>query len=249
MSRSLFVSDIHIQSPDDERAELFRRFVVWAQKNPPEHLFLNGDIFDLWVADREYFVNAYLPLIEELLVLQKRGCKIHYFEGNHDLDLKLYWQNRLGFDVQVEAAFYEIDGQTVRVEHGDQMDPDDHGYLFLRALLRTPPIRWLGRMLPNRSVAWIGRRASHASRDYTTHVKSASEETSRAKIRAHALKVYEQRPFDLIVSGHLHVSEDSRPGDKFRCINTGTWLKKPLVFELKDGKGRLVGVEELMREL
>jgi UDP-2,3-diacylglucosamine hydrolase len=95
-------------------------------------------------------------------------------------------------------------------------------------------------------VAWIGRRASLASRDYTTNVKSASEEQARAKIRAHALKAHAEKPFDTIVSGHVHVSEDSRPG-AFRCVNTGTWLKEPLVFDLQDGEGRLIPVEKFLQ--
>lgn len=252
MSRSLFVSDIHIKSPNDTRADLFRRFVVQCQASPPAHLFLVGDIFDLWVADREYFVAAYEPLIAELVKLKHLGTEIHYFEGNHDLDLKLYWQHKLGFDVQSEAAFYELDGRVVRVEHGDQMDPEDRGYLFLRWLLRTSFMRFLGRVLPNSFVAWIGDRASVVSRDYTTNVKSASEDQARSKIRAHALRVFPSRPFDIILSGHVHVSEDtvlsSSDSKKFRCVNTGTWLKEPLVFDLVNGEGRLLPVEKFLTE-
>ncbi len=252
MSQALFVSDIHIKSPNDERAGLFRRFVVHCQAKPPEHLFLVGDIFDLWVADRDYFVDAYREIIDDLMKLKRLGTQIHYFEGNHDLDLRLYWERKLGFDVHGEAAFFELDGKTVRVEHGDQMDPDDRGYLFLRWLLRTPVLRFLGRFLPNGFVAWLGGRASVASRDYTTNVKSTTEDETRAKIRAHAVKVFSERPFDYLVSGHVHVAEDSAlnlpaSNGTIRAINTGTWLKEPLLFELKNGEGRLTPVEEFLR--
>ena len=251
MIRALFVSDIHIQSPTDARAELFRRLIVKCQDNPPTHLFLVGDIFDLWVADRDFFVSAYQGLIDELVKLKNLGCEIHYFEGNHDLDLRLYWQHKLGFDVQSEAAFYQLGDRLVRVEHGDQMDPEDRGYLFLRWLLRTPFVRFLGRALPNQSVAWIGRRASLASRDYTTHVKSVSDQQVREKIRVHAQKVFPDRPFDIFISGHVHVAEDTevRLSDEkvFRCVNTGTWLKEALVFVLEDSAGRLLPVENFIK--
>jgi len=251
VSRALFVSDIHISSPHDSRAGLFRRFIEKCRQDPPAHLFLVGDIFDLWVADRSFFVEAYQPLIDELLQLKHLGTEIHYFEGNHDLDLRLYWQHKLGFDVQDSAAFFELYGRCVRVEHGDQMDPEDRGYLLLRWFLRTAFMRFLGRALPNRWVRWIGRRASSASRDYTTQVKVASDEQVRAKIRDHALRVYPEKPFDLLLSGHVHVREDSElgvSGRKVRCVNLGTWLKEPLVFELKSEGGRLVAVEDLLRE-
>ncbi len=251
MIRALFVSDIHIQSPTDARAELFRRFVLSCQADPPTHLFLVGDIFDLWVADRDYFVSAYQSLIDELVKLKKLGCEIHYFEGNHDLDLRLYWQHKLGFDVHSEAAFYQLGDYRLRVEHGDQMDPEDRGYLCLRWLLRTPWVRFLGRTLPNRSVAWIGRRASLASRDYTTNFKSASDGKVRDKISAHSLKVYADRPFDFLISGHVHVAMDSeiplKDGKTFRCVNTGTWLKEALVFVMDDGAGRLIPVTDFIK--
>ena len=247
MSKALFISDLHIKSPDDPRAELFRRFLRFCAAHPPAHLFLVGDIFDLWIADRDYFVKAYQPIIDDLTALKRLGTQIHYFEGNHDLDLKLYWQHKLGFDVQTEAAFYDLDGQTVRVEHGDQMDPDDNGYLFLRWLLRTPLVRLLGRCLPNSWVGWIGRRASRASRDYTSNVKTASEEQSRLMIRAHAGRAYLEKPFDLFLSGHVHVSCDFQE-NRYRVINTGTWLIKPLVFVLEDKLGYLADVEDFLRQ-
>ncbi len=246
MTRALFVSDIHIASPHDERAVLFGRFLDKAFELKPKHLFLVGDIFDLWIADRDYFVESYSTIIEKLVQLKANGTQIHYFEGNHDLDLKLFWQDKLGFDVQEGPAFYEIAGQVVRVEHGDEMDPDDKGYLFLRWFLRTLPVRALGRHLPNQAVRWIGVRASQSSRNYTSQIKVASDEESIAKIRNHAREVFQYKPFDLFISGHVHVREDSMQelnGKKFRCLNLGTWLKEPLVLELQSGQAELQDVK------
>jgi UDP-2,3-diacylglucosamine hydrolase len=108
------------------------------------------------------------------------------------------------------------------------MDPDDRGYLFLRWLLRTRIVVFLGRYLPNFLVAIIGRRASRSSRDYTSTVKAATDEEVRAKIRTHANRVFSaDSPFDILISGHVHVAEDSSEefqGSQIRCINMGTWL-------------------------
>jgi UDP-2,3-diacylglucosamine hydrolase len=198
----------------------------------PRHLFLVGDIFDLWISDRRYFVNRYGEAVKRLLRLKDLGTQIHYFEGNHDLDLKLYWQHHLGFDVQEEAAYFDLDGQLFRVEHGDQMDQEDQGYLFLRWLLRTPLLRFLCRNLPDRVVEWIGRLASSASRNYTSHVKTTTEARTRAIIHAHACAAHRRRPFDVLVAGHVHMTEDREvfEGDRrFRCINLGSWFEAPQV--------------------
>ena len=137
------------------------------------------------------------------------------------------------------------DGWRVRVEHGDQMDPDDSGYLFLRWLLRTWPMRRLGRYLPNSSVRMIGERASHASRDYTSNVKVASDDQAIVKIRSHAIRAYREKPFDLIVSGHVHVLENSRQ-ENFACVNLGTWLKEPYVLDLEERNPRLRSLQEFL---
>lgn len=251
MTRALFVSDIHITSPQDPKHDLFVRFLDKILSSESGHLFLVGDIFDLWVADRPYFVDRFHVIIERIRELRARGWEIHYFEGNHDLDLKLFWQHKLGVDVQDSAAFYEIAGKRLRVEHGDLMDPDDRGYLFLRWLLRTPFMRAMGRALPNRLVRRIGERAAKASRDYTSNVKTTSESRSIEVIRKHAAKVYPERPFDIFVSGHVHVLEDSVQevgANEFRCINLGTWLREPVVLQMDGAQLAFQRIDEFLRK-
>ena len=208
-------------------------------------LFLVGDIFDLWIADRRRFVREYKAVAEKIQLLRLGGMRVHYFEGNHDLDLRLFWQHQIGVDVHSEAAFFELNGVKLRVEHGDQMDPDDSGYLFLRWFLRTPLMVFLGRYLPNFVVDWIGQQASEKSRTYTTEVKSASDDQVREKIKAHALRAYTENEFDVLISGHVHVAVDMR-FDAFRCLNMGTWLKEPMVVWMDGAKVELIRVSEFM---
>lgn len=248
-SRALFVSDIHIRSSEDPKFALFCDFLEACREKPPTHLFLVGDIFDLWIADRRYFTQRFARPIALIRELRERGVQVHYFEGNHDLDLRVFWEKQLGVTVHEEAAYFTLDNRRIRVEHGDQMDPEDKGYLFLRWLLRTPILRALGRYLPNRVVAQIGERASHASRDYTSHVKTTSAERSTEKTRAHARAAHNAQPFEVFVSGHTHVVDDSTQevnGHRFRCFNLGTWLKEPVVLEIAGEEMRLKPVRDLL---
>ena len=144
MLNAYFVSDLHIGSPTDSRARLFLAFLADLRGGEnASHLFLMGDIFDLWVAAHSYFVDKYQPITDEILRLQDEGVEIHYFEGNHDLYLEHYWGQQVGLTVHEGPAYFELGHQTVRIEHGDQMDPDDRGYRFLRWFLRTPPLKFL----------------------------------------------------------------------------------------------------------
>ncbi len=237
---AFFVSDIHITSPDSPRARLFTALLrSLSGRENITHLFLLGDIFDLWVADHEWFVSRYREIIDEIRRLKDEGVEISYFEGNHDLHLRYFWADQLGLTVHAGPAYVELGRKTVRLEHGDQMDPDDKGYIFLRWFLRTTPIRLLSRWLPGWLIARIGNRASSKSRQYTSHTKSIEPAAAIEKIRVHARRAFAERPFELIISGHVHVRDDYRievEGTAFRSVNLGTWLDVPCYFVL-DGNG------------
>jgi len=242
MLSAYFVSDVHIQSPTCPRARLFEQFLQdLSSQQGVTHLVLLGDIFDLWVADHDYFVDRYRAIIDRIRLLRSDGVEISYFEGNHDLHLQKFWAGQLGLTVCTGPIYTQLGDWTVRVEHGDQMDPDDRGYRFLRWFLRTPPIRWLICNLPGALIARIGERASAGSREYTTNVKSITTDRAIEKIRDHARRTFDERPFDLILSGHVHVRDDCRvetDGNSFRAVNLGSWIDAPCYFRLDDNEGR-----------
>jgi len=231
MPGAYFVSDLHITAPDSDRGRLFLGFLrSLSAGRGTRQLFLLGDVFDLWVAQHRYFVDRYRDIVTEIRRLVHEGVDVHYFEGNHDLHLERFWQQQLGVTVHPGPIYADVGDLRLRLEHGDEMDPDDKGYLFLRWFLRTPPIRFLITHLPGSLVAWIGDRASATSRAYTSETKTISNDKAIDKIRAHARKAYASEPFDVIITGHVHVRDDYRAPDDaggFRSINLGSWLDRP----------------------
>lgn len=244
MTAAYFVSDLHLTAADDARARLFLRFLAEIEaRGDTTHLVLLGDIFDLWLGGHDYFVSRFGRIVEALERIAERGVELHYFEGNHDLHLRPFWQDELGARVHTDPVYLDIGGKRLRLEHGDQMDPDDRGYRFLRWFLRTPPMRWIILNLPGRLVGRIGERASRHSRQYTSHSKTISRERAIAKIRRHAALAHAREPFDLIVSGHVHVRDDTTiesANGRARSINLGTWLDAPCYLLLDDDDVRLV---------
>lgn len=234
MPSALFVSDIHIKGPDCPRAQLFTAFLRSLDGNTT-HLFLLGDIFDLWVADHRWFIDRYQAIIRELDRLRHDGVEIHYFEGNHDLHLRWFFGDRLGLRVHEGPYTLQLGSNTVRLEHGDEMDLDDRGYLFLRWFLRTPPVRFLIRHLPGALVARLGNRASNMSHGYVSGAKFEPDRDVITIIRAHAMRVAAEERFDLLVSGHLHVRDDVRldvDGRSIRSVNLGSWFDAPCFFRI-----------------
>lgn len=242
-----FVSDLHLVNGDDERAKTFLTFLRrLGDEGKCTHLFLLGDIFDLWISDYQYFQDRFREIIDQIKRLQLEGVAIHYFEGNHDLYLQKFWQKKLGIQVHREPLVASLGPWKLRLEHGDQMDPSDTGYIFLRWFLRTPMMKFISQSLPQGILVKIGERASHSSRAYTSGYKSQDENTAKEKILAHGRRVFSQESFDVLIAGHLHVREDRevKVGESgFRLVNLGSWMDQPRAFLLTEKEGQWLDLQ------
>jgi UDP-2,3-diacylglucosamine hydrolase len=234
-AKAYFLSDIHLESEEDSNFFALKDLLTQIHSDQKcTHLFLLGDIFDLWVSEHEHFRQKFpqtLSLIEWIL---HRGIEVHYLEGNHDLDLKPYFQTR-GVKVHESHLKIQLGFKVFRIEHGDQMDPTDRGYLFLRWFLRTQIMRFIGRKLPGFLVKKIGESMSSTSRKYTDRLKAglgqdleSRKEKIYEKIRLHVERVLDQGDhFDLFVSGHVHEEfNELMPYTRgsVQVINLGSWL-------------------------
>ncbi len=240
MLSALFVSDLHIKSLSDSRAQAFLHWLKSLGPDSVSHLFLVGDIFDLWVGNHRCFSDRYAPLVTEIRRLKLAGVEIHYFEGNHDLHLKSFWQEQIGIVVHTGPDLFQLGPWKVRVEHGDEADPEDKGYLFLRWFLRTPPLHWLAENLPDRWLLSIGIQASDTSRAYTSEIKVAHESKIREKLHHHAESIAQTVEFDFLINGHVHVHDEygfKVGGREVRAYNLGSWLTPPFRILRLDSKG------------
>jgi UDP-2,3-diacylglucosamine hydrolase len=228
-SRAYFVSDIHLKSMHERNGEILLRFLhSLAKEDPVPDLYFLGDIFDLWISGHSVFVEKFKPLMEPLQLLKKRGAKLVYFEGNHDLHLHPYWEKDLGFEVFSRPEYRQIGSFLVRLEHGDQMNPDDTAYLRWRAFSRHRVMEFLAHTLPGSFWSWLGERMSAQSRQRSRTYRRDYEEVIRDMIRRHGLKAVKEKKFDVLISGHMHVwlDENSQSNEgNFRNINLGSWLE------------------------
>ena len=244
---SYFLSDIHLKSLtkslEDESSRLLLFFFqnIWPQV--PGDIFLLGDIFDVWVADHSVFKEQHRELIEELKKIKRLGFDVVYFEGNHDLHLKQFWQDYLGFTVCHDVGYFEIDGRVFRLEHGDLINKADLAYLNLRRRLRSPLMSFLAHWLPGRLWKKLGEIWSQKSRrNSRTYLENKNADLV-ALIRNHAGSAFQEKPFDYIITGHMHIKDDVQIDvvqngreKKIRSINLGTWLDGPKILKFRKGE-------------
>ncbi len=237
------LSDLHLKSDQDPRSQVFVHFLqgLYESSEPRDILILLGDVFDLWVGGHSVFYNKYKKIVDAIQALKNKGLRIIFIEGNHDLHIAPFWESQLGAEVYVEAYYLELPDLILRLEHGDMINLEDHAYLRLRAFLRHPIMKFLGIHLPGFFWNFIGTQASHTSRKVSTQNRKAQGQNEKMieMIRHHAQRAYLEKPFQMIISGHMHVIDDFKfEKPDLRSINLGSWMQTPyLVFHLekKDG--------------
>ena len=243
--KAFFISDLHLKDSNEPSSKILLGFLIQLENSlkttdPATHLFLVGDIFDLWIASHTFFIEKFKAIVDQLKLLKSKGLEIHYFEGNHDLYLKDFWQETLGMTVHSKAAHFRLGKLHVRVEHGDLINPEDKGYLFLYSFLRTQSMSWLAKNLPSSLVKLIGTKASSASREYTSVTKHIHQDKMRELIKDYVLGLKGQK-FELFVSGHVHIQDDqilTKAGSQVRCINLGSWFDFAKCFILSDSEAQ-----------
>ena len=234
---AFFVSDIHLKSVDERNGKTLLRFLNSLVGTKDVHLFLLGDIFDWWLSDHKVFVEKFYPIIESIQKLIQQGVNVYFFEGNHDLHIHPYWADKLGVRVFTDAEYFKLGAWTVRCEHGDLINLEDKAYLRMRALFRHPIVEALGHHLPGIMWEKIGLFFSHKSRQVSAGYRENKEQKLIQMIRAHAERAYQEKPFDFIITGHMHVRDEyyfgsskSKPGS----INLGSWFEEVKVLKLTE---------------
>lgn len=228
--KAWFLSDLHLKDEGESNSEKLLLFLhsLENQERPASHLFLVGDIFDLWIHNHSYFVDKFPKIVNAISVVVSRGIEVHYFEGNHDLYLRRFWQQEVGVKVHDGPEFFNLGSKVFRVEHGDLMNPSDKGYLFLKGLLRSFPVTFVAKNLPGPAVSWVGERASKASRHYTSKQKSLREEQVKEFMHSYIEFESNKRHFDYMITGHTHVRDEfsfSKSGEQIKAINLGSWFE------------------------
>ena len=236
--KNWFISDLHLQDPQERNGNILLRFLFELNKNPKQNrLFLLGDIFDVWVSDGSVFIKKFKIIIDEIVKFKNNGGEVYYFEGNHDVHITKFWSDQYKIPVYTSEQFFELEGVRVRIEHGDYINPDDVVYLKWLKILRHPVLEYLAHRVPSAVWNFNAQKYSHKSRKKTARYSSEHSEKIRKLIRNYAIAKASQEPFDILVTGHMHVFdhyEFNIEGRPLRSVNLGTWLEKPRVLKIEN---------------
>lgn len=221
------ISDVHVKDTNDKAHALLVDFFAHPLVQDSDYILLLGDIFDLMCGPHEEYLRKYQEIFSKMDELQKKGKKIFFFEGNHDVHLeklfKKLWKNG-EIIISQDAIVEEIEGKLYYFSHGDEHEIDNISYQKYIRFIRSAPLKFIAEfVMPYSLLNYLGERASRMSRK--KGYKKFNEEKVRSRFRSGVLEKT-KGAFDFVLGGHSHVQDQwILPESKSLYLNNGFALQ------------------------
>ncbi len=133
----VFLSDIHLDHQVPGRIDRFERFLFHDLTGMGvRHLFLLGDIFNIWYADQR-LAGLYGTRVLNLLGrFVEAGGYLEFVTGNRDFSLWFDPALKVPFPLHNKRIFRQIGNQYFCLCHGDDLATQDLGYRLLHGMIR-----------------------------------------------------------------------------------------------------------------
>jgi UDP-2,3-diacylglucosamine hydrolase len=174
----------------------------------------------------EYF-QMFRHHFDAMDALLKKGKKVFFFEGNHDVHLeKLFrnvWKNK-EIVITQDPIIESIDGKKYYFSHGDEHEVDNLSYHRYIKFIRSKPLKFVAdHIMPFAVLNFFGERASKVSRKKGS--KRFDAEGVRKRFR-HGVSETTEGQFDFVLGGHSHVKDEYIiPGTSSMYLNNGYALQ------------------------
>lgn len=219
--RTAFISDVHL----GYRACNAEHLLDFLNSLDCEHLYLVGDIVDIESMRRRfYWPKTHELALRKILDMARRGTRVVYVPGNHDVLLRDYVGSRYG-NVRIinEALHVRADGRRLLVLHGDRFD---NTVSQSRAVVALGSLAY-GVLLGTSNVVFrlryrLGLRHWSLATSVKSRLRSALDYVERFE-RAAASEA-RWRGVDGIVCGHIHRPKLEEMRDVLYA-NCGDWVE------------------------
>ncbi|MEM9533331.1 MAG: UDP-2,3-diacylglucosamine diphosphatase [Pseudomonadota bacterium] len=219
--RSLFVSDVHLGTPNCKADYLLRLL----REKQMDQLYLVGDIVDIQAfGARPYWSRQHTEVVETILALADEGTRVVYVPGNHDAQCRAFvgdhWR---GVEIHQEVDYTARDGARFRIRHGDELDELGHGSSWLESVGET----LYG--FSCRLNTWYNAARQRFSLNYTPWSISVKRRLSKAMayvqcFEDRALAEARRIAVDGYICGHIHFANVRCEGG-VAYMNDGDWVE------------------------
>ena len=235
--RSIFISDTHLGL----RAARTEYLLDFLKHVECEHLFLVGDIFDVWkLRSGWYWPSINNEVIRLILEMARRNTRVTYIPGNHDELFREYQAFHFsGIDVRREAIHQTGDGRRFLVMHGDEFDCVVMSNKWLAHLGSGAYdlLLWL-----NRWFNFVRRKLGFGYWSLSAYLKNQVKEAVKyiGNYEQAVIHAAHERQMDGVICGHIHHAVISDL-DGITYANCGDWVEScTALAENADGSLQLI---------
>ena len=222
-----FLSDFHLGAPNAMSSiEREKKLVQFLDTIIPQakEIFILGDLFDFWFEYKYVVPKGYTRILGKLAQITDSGIPVHFFVGNHDMWMKDYFKKELNIEVYFEPAFFERNGLSLFIGHGDGLGPGDKGYKRLKKIFRNPVCQYLFGKLPPAWGIGLANYFSRRSRALTGGHESRFYGVENEWLITYCKEVLQSQKVDYFIFGHRHLPMDISLSTHSRYINLGDWI-------------------------
>ena len=135
MSKTLFISDLHLQASEQKITDTFLR---WLMDETPgsDAVYILGDLFEVWIGDDDNSVFNQ-QIIAALRAVSDSGIPVFYIHGNRDFLLGEQFAKATRITLLPEHIVIDIYGAPTLIMHGDTLCTLDIYYQRFREKVRT----------------------------------------------------------------------------------------------------------------
>jgi UDP-2,3-diacylglucosamine hydrolase len=200
MSKTLFISDLHLDADRPTIVALFDRFLgdVAADANA---LYILGDLFEYWVGDDQLDHDPLAARIAAALrTLEQGGTKIFFMRGNRDFLIGARFAEKAGVTLLEDPTVIASEAGPILLMHGDTLCTDDVAYQQFRLQARDPA--WQARVLAQPYPERI--KLARSLREQSDTAKSNKPEYIMDVSPAAVEAALRQHQVNILIHGHTH---------------------------------------------
>jgi UDP-2,3-diacylglucosamine pyrophosphatase LpxH len=229
----IVVSDVHMRTLDEERTQIFCRFL----NELPEcdTLVLLGDIFDFINARQSFFYHYWSPVFESLKKIRSHGVQVVFIEGNHDYgfqfatcpEVKDCFDHCGDFWARLTHSYH---GELLLLHSDDVVCPPS--YRLFRGVVKSRLFQWLVSPIPGQTTHSLFARVASVSRGRDEY-RALSREFLTDCVDDLLERQLPKLKIDprMCVFGHIHVSLDDHR-KKVRFLSGSDWFSAPGFIQL-----------------
>ena len=233
MSKTVVVSDLHVDRWDEMKLRKFLDFLYYVRFNA-SCLVINGDLMDFPPFEGKEISETCRRVLYELAQLPMAGVRIVYLPGNHDIALRGFPISLPRVQIVYPSTVLQFNRVKVYIEHGHYYDPlFNGGYEILDGLRKFTGYD-------------IGKIAVDTWKAATRFLQRAREDQSGNEVgpsdhsavflerwRHKASEIHRENGYDFVVFGHTH-SPKGPAEEPTHYLNTGDWVTHMTVTEFSE---------------